>query len=79
MEKCCANFNWEFISNQNHADGVEFTYGKCTSCNQDLISLHVPVANASATVAVDSMFVNKMLSLKGNALKEFMRDWNNSL
>ena len=79
MELCCTRFNWAFKSNQSHADGVEFTYGRCTSCNQDLIHLHVPVANSSAYVAVDPEFVDEMLSLEGKVLKEFMREWNHSL
>ena len=71
---------WYYISDASHADGCEFTYGKCRNCSANLIHMYVAViGDCGYFETVSQEFVDDMLSLKGKALKNFMREWYNSL
>ena len=81
MHQCCENYEWEFITDAGKADGCEFTYGRCKSCHSNLINLwYTPIVGIDDNnVVVSQEFVDEMLALDGNELKEFMRNWHNSL
>lgn len=76
MQKCCKNQRWKYIADASHADGCEFTYGICASCGAHLIHLyHAAIGDEGYFEIVDQAFIDKMLELKGKALKNYMREW----
>lgn len=79
--KCCENQKWYYVADASHADGCEFTYGKCRNCSANLIHLYVAAIGGAKDFfrVVPQEFVNEMVKLKGKALKNFMREWYNSL
>jgi len=75
-KSCCSETKWVFIQDACHARGCEFTYGKCTNCNRDLIHMfHTMANNDGYYEIVKPEFVTKMQALEGNELKQFMKKW----
>jgi hypothetical protein len=73
---CCDTVNWEFIQDASHARGCEFTYGKCSNCDSNLIHMFHTLANDDGYYEIVSPeFVTQMQTLEGNDLKQFMKNW----
>jgi len=72
---CCDQFNWEFIQDASHARACEFTLGKCTHCGSHIMHLFHTMGNHEHYVTIDTEFVEKIQSLEGSALKQFMKNW----
>ncbi|HOP23128.1 MAG TPA: hypothetical protein PK055_02695 [Gammaproteobacteria bacterium] len=80
IKTCCDNIKWQFIQDAGHARGCEFTYGKCTNCGADLIHLFHTIGNDDGYYQIVSPeFISQMQSLESNELKQFMKNWYDSL
>ena len=79
VQECCVKFDWRFIADLQHADGIEFTLGKCASCGANLVNLWSDAVQESQDyVIVDDDFVTRVMLLEGTDLKQFLREWLNA-
>lgn len=80
MNTCCSNLEFEFVADASHADGCEFTLGKCKNCRADLIHcFQTAIIHAGVYEVIDADLALKIVQLQDKEQKEFMRAWYRSL
>ena len=76
MAKCCSELMFEFKADASHADGCEFTLGRCSSCGAWLVHcFQTAVVHEGVYETIDADMSAKIQTLSGKELKEFMRAW----
>jgi len=79
VQECCIKFDWRFVADLRHAEGFEFTLGKCATCGTNLVNLWSDlVLDSQNYIIVDDDFVTQVLRLEGADLKQFLRQWLNA-
>lgn len=80
MDTCCSNQVFEFVADASHADGCEFTLGKCENCRAWLIHcFHTATVHEGTCAVAETTTASAILALQSKELKAFMRDWYRAL
>ena len=80
MDTCCNNLVFEFVADANKADGCEFSIGKCSSCQANLIHCFITATvHEGSYIVVNEELVSRILDLHGKEQKAFMQAWYRTL
>ena len=82
---CCAD--QAFVRHQDpevadigHAEGVEFTIGRCSSCQSPLMHLWVAGGVSQDIEVIEQSLINQLVQTSaGKQRKKLLTDWFNAL
>jgi hypothetical protein len=73
---CCKDSSWVAKRDLGHAEGFEYSLGKCGRCGARWMSVFCVASGVAAYEQVTSPDVDTIQSMKdGPALKAFLRRW----
>ena len=80
--RCCGNYQFQFLAHASKVDGVEFTLGKCTSCDAHVIDCYAPYgadrSKYNQPIVVSEDVAKSIQSFTDGAqLRDFMDNWFN--